>query len=708
MVTPDSRPASIGEEPKLVLHDLAESALASPEFRQVMDRHGISREPISLKSRESADQILREAEPEYARYQQIRLEIRNASRPLDALSAWFLFVILGYLALPPRHLDWLAISITAAVLMFILVHELLRRARRTELTSLMSAARQQWIDTLRDTALLPFLRGELTARVHSATLYATEIDPQLAPGLLERSEPRHLVASRAMNKVESIVGGMTAGSLGISGRRGIGKTTLMSAFCSDRYSTPGSIPELRVLVSAPVDYDAYDFVLHIFTRLCETVLDKLPNQIGKNSRRRAVIMVNPRSAVGVLVLLLGLGLAVRAFIAPIRIPPETAARLALGLVGVIAIVLSLLLIFGRNGERIRFLIGTADRGQVLSMRERTLEQLNQLRFAQTSTASSAAGISMQLPIAAQSSYTFTKQLAEYPANLPQLVSHYVNYATDVATWWRDQKDGSGRLVIGIDEVDRINDPERAERFLNDIKTIFDVPYCFYLVTLSEDALATYEKRALTIRSAFDGAFDEIIDIDPLDFKASEELLAKRIIGLPRPFVALCQVLSGGLPRDLVRVARALIEISRTTDEYDLYPLAVSLVRRELFALKSASLHQLSGVTGNGDVLDRLHDKSWPKLTTEDLQDAAKDLQKELGKAADDSCSRVIQELAVSLSFFAAVLFTFSSGRMQLIRELRDHNSKSDVSTEELAQARYVMSVNITLAQRLVERYRTAR
>ena len=103
------------------------------------------------------------------------------------------------------------------------------------------------------------------------------------------------------------------------------------------------------------------------------------------------------------------------------------------------------------------------------------------------------------------------------------------------------------MVISIDEVDKIRDSDRAEAFLNDIKAIFGVPGCLYLVSLSEDAMAGFARRTPSIRSTFDSAFDELVPVGPMTYRHSEQLLFKRVTGVPRPFIALCHVLAGGLP-----------------------------------------------------------------------------------------------------------------------------------------------------------------
>ena len=41
-----------------------------------------------------------------------------------------------------------------------------------------------------------------------------------------------------------------------------------------------------------------------------------------------------------------------------------------------------------------------------------------------------------------------------------------------------------------------------------------MPHCYYLISVSDDALAAYEMRGLPVRDAFDSAFDEVIHVLP--------------------------------------------------------------------------------------------------------------------------------------------------------------------------------------------------
>jgi hypothetical protein len=591
--------------PPEVLDHLTDQALKSAEIEQALRRYGIAPPSVQSSVAADADKILDQVRPERQRYERAQAEARRALERFDPLSAWLLAAVSGYLALPPRPIDPLSGVVAGALLLIAVFRVLFRRTRRTVLADLASAARQQWSDALNDTALLPFIRSELSVRAKAFRPLATRLDLQLAPGLLEHSEPKHLVPSAAMRRIESIVGGMTEGSLGISGRRGIGKTTIMKACCSDRYPPSGQMPELRVLVSAPVDYDARDFVLHLFTRLCEAF--QAADSAGRvpSSGRRLAVLATPRSAAGLIALAISGLVLVRVAAGPVQVTAQDAVRWGLTIAAAAAAVGGVLLITGWQLDRIRALLGGAQNPSQ-SMRDRTVRELSQLQFLQTLTTGSSASVGLGLPVTAQAGFAASRQLAEQTAGLPQLVARYVDYAVDVAAWWREQNDGHGRLVLGIDEVDRIRDSSRAEKFLNDIKAVFDVRHCFYLISLSEDAIAGYDRRALAVRSAFDSAFDEIVPVGPLSLEEAEELLAKRIIGLPRPFAALCWVLSGGLPRDLVRSARALINVSYNRREYELAWLATALAKDELTALKASYLTQAAAIT-DSDLLEQLSD-----------------------------------------------------------------------------------------------------
>ncbi len=152
------------------------------------------------------------------------------------------------------------------------------------------------------------------------------------------------------------------------------------------------------------------------------------------------------------------------------------------------------------------------------------------------------------PITAEASSTGRRSSAEQVMTLPQAVDQLRDLLSAATTL-------SGKVLIGIDEVDKMASADDAERFVNDIKAIFGIPGCYFLIAVSEDAVAAFERRGMPFRDVFDSAFDDVLRVDHLDLVGTERLLDARTLEMPLPFKALCHSLAGGLPRDVIRLAR---------------------------------------------------------------------------------------------------------------------------------------------------------
>src|SRR5262249_21760455 len=152
------------------------------------------------------------------------------------------------------------------------------------------------------------------------------------------------------------------------------------------------------------------------------------------------------------------------------------------------------------------------------------------------------------------------------------------------------------------------------------------------------------RRTPSIRSTFDSAFDELVPVGPMTYRHSEQLLFKRVTGVPRPFIALCHVLAGGLPRDLVRAAPALIEASRADGEKSLKDTASDLIRRELESIRQVSLRQLAENAGPGSLLAALHDREWPGSTPRQFADAALQMADGARDTESETTRQLCQEL----------------------------------------------------------------
>ena len=176
----------------------------------------------------------------------------------------------------------------------------------------------------------------------------------------------------------------------------------------------------------------------------------------------------------------------------------------------------------------------------------------------------------------------SSELAERQMTFPDVVTLFRDFLRQISV--------SREVRIGIDELDKMGD-EGARRFLNEIKVVFRIPNCFFFISVSEDAMSAFERRGLPFREVFDSSFDDVVKVDHLDFASSEELLNRRIVGLPAPFAALAHCLSGGLPRDLIRNTRELIELPpRTTLHAAAARLTYESMRSKLRGIRIAARH----------------------------------------------------------------------------------------------------------------------
>jgi hypothetical protein len=184
--------------------------------------------------------------------------------------------------------------------------------------------------------------------------------------------------------------------------------------------------------------------------------------------------------------------------------------------------------------------------------------LARVRYLQTYTSGWSG--TMRLP-GSDSQFSRGHTRAEQPLSYPEIVGEFRAFAGEVAA--ADMYRDGGRVFMGIDELDKIGAPEQAEHFLNEIKGIFGIPHVYFMVSVSDDALTSFERRGLPLRDAFDSSFDEIIHVGPLSYLESRRLLYRRVIGLTEPYVALCHCMAGGLARDLIRAARQVIRAGET-------------------------------------------------------------------------------------------------------------------------------------------------
>ena len=384
-------------------------------------------------------------------------------------------------------------------------------------------------------------------------------------GLRELADREREVPTRSSTALGRLLNSLASGSIGLAGPRGSGKTTLIDSFAQGR-SLPFEKERIGLVVSAPVKYDARDFILHLFASLCKRVLgeDNLEEITRLNwqalARQRRVALARFGLVAGLLLGAAGGLMLLTGQTAP-REPEETGTFLVLlGALTAYVALLTLLRIDRKLTRRVAGVFSSSQEGEKpereTSPEKRAQERLEEIQFQQSVSAGWSGGL--KLPLGMSLGADSSRTLSRTPWTFPEAVEEFRSFASSE---FEDRY-----VVIGIDELDKMESDEAAREFLNDVKGVFGVRNCYYLVSVSEEAMSTFERRGLPFRDVFDSSFDAMEQVEFLTLGESRAVLESRVTGLPIPFQCLCHTLSGGLPRDLIRVTRSLVQLSGSAEE----------------------------------------------------------------------------------------------------------------------------------------------
>lgn len=564
--------------------------------------------------------------------------------------------------------------------------------------------------------VVPIIRialNDIANRRYRFTLPVTS-----APGLGEVSSPHRLVIREELERIRIWSEELGAPAIAISGSRGVGKTTLLKSLVEPSYKTrtKSELDVLPIFVAAPVTYDAREFLILLYSELCREVL----RVTGRHRASRTPLVVRrlTRRILRSIRVVLGLGLLIvtaLAFAPLLNSDVEEWMKSrswpvldSLWAAGFLAAATLLIWVVTK-----RILpVATGIFYAPSPIAQEAESQLRQLRYLQTFSTESSGGIKkLGLELGRKRS----KQLAERSSTLPELVASYRDFAATVGRWFNSSH--GGRLLICIDEVDRISRAEQAEAFINEIKAIFGIKYCRYLVTVSEDALAGFERRVIGVRPTLDSAFDEVLRLEPFTARQSLDLLRRHVVGFPDVFIVLCHCLGGGLPRDIVREARALLDenrgLARTDDAREwtsansatnIRRLTASITEREIQALKRGLINRIRNLE-NADQLygvqSLLADRDWPGSSTDSVLRALADLV----TMNDDEQNELRREVASAVYFYVTVRDVFTE-KLEIIGNWEGDSGDelSDV-VDDLARVRSLLTLSPIVASRALSRIR---
>ena len=312
-------------------------------------------------------------------------------------------------------------------------------------------------------------------------------------------------------------------------------------------------------MSAPVLYQPADFIAYVFTELCLRVLGVDPDEPVPftNMLRRNWPLVTLEVYL------------VAAFVAVAVTSPSIGALVGIGVALAIVAPAAWFMWMKFLPER---LLGRGPDGPIRLRAARYLHDLRNLDTVSRGLSGSAG------PSVASVTGTMGMSSARIAATLPELVRRYKQFVRDLAS--------ARQVIVGVDEVDKMSDAD-ARQFLNDVKTLFGERNCYYLVSVSEDAMSSFERRGMPFRDVFDSSFDTVLQIKPMDVAESVRLLELRVVGLGIGAELLCYALSGGMPRDLIRTARSVVEEAAGTD-VELDSLLGTIAAKRMAAAEQAA------------------------------------------------------------------------------------------------------------------------
>lgn len=612
---------------EIALENLVKKALKQKEIQDGLHLIKIKEEHVSSKILEETSKILEAGENEINELEKLKnnkilaneelLKIKKSIllKILEKIQYFIpiclLFIIiwmiiskyLGWFLLPyfiaeNLTFDYFVVAITIATSL-LLIRQIIEKPYSVEINRIksefgvdgfderISLSEKKVEDVILEKGILPEIRVIINEQLTPS--YDLKLKPLMAPGLSEVFDPLYEIPTESKKKLGQLLNIMPGGSIGLAGPRGAGKSTLMLSFCSDSGKEIKGCPVLSIITSAPVEYEARDFILHIFASICNKFLKNEDKSIKKHSHPLKYRIL-PFRFLSVAGLYLGLFLimigANRYFFDTTTalitsIAASISSMLAsdkLFFAGFFFIILSIISIYTEITKNRQ---STKYEDDVISKKDDLIflaqESLDKIKF-QRSYTSGWSG-SMKFPILEAGVNTATT-LSQKQMSLPEIIDDYKYFLNKISEKYT--------VIIGIDELDKLSSNEKAHNFLNEIKAIFGLENCFYLISVSENAMSSFERRGLPLRDVFDSSFDDIIYVNYLNLDAVENLIRRRVIGMPIPFIFFCYCMSAGLARDLIRICRNLLELVRLTpNENSLSNLCGSLIKTDIMSKLNA-------------------------------------------------------------------------------------------------------------------------
>lgn len=392
-------------------------------------------------------------------------------------------------------------------------------------------------------------RDSAATNVAGATLYSAY-------------ESSLFIRNPVSSRVCAIVQRNRGGNYGLCGPRGAGKSWLMQAAKDEAEEREG----VGLWFPSPSEYDALSFLAALSDVFAQRYIDYYIERspYATVTRRRQWQMI---LAVVAIVLYAGVAILTLGII-NFHLPHISTVTL----VG-FAIALSSLLVLSVSIFRRRQL---KPKDQLY---EKAVEFQRQARFtaaltesSQVSGGLSRSGLSAAFQRSRSSAYT------ERPATVSSLIHDFRKFSRSVA------KTLDAPVVVAIDELDKMSSSEKVSELLKGVKGIFDVPGVHYFVSISDEAARRLDLGGIAERNEFNSSFYQVFRLPPLSLVGASNILQSREAELDDRAVAVVTVLSGGVPREVIRLADCALDLQQQPSEVG-QPLEMAILKLQVEAFK---------------------------------------------------------------------------------------------------------------------------
>lgn len=251
---------------------------------------------------------------------------------------------------------------------------------------------------------------------------------------------------------------------------------------------------------------------------------------------------------------------------------------------------------------------------------RRSQRLLELLIYQTSfdTSSSAELTLGQLKSGLSRKKTFETR----PLSLPGLTTEFGVYLGEISRGYKE------KIVICLDELDKISTPQELDDLLKGIKGVLGSPQTHFILTVSEDALARFSSRRREERGIIESSFDEIVYLHRIDMEITNRI-ADIMLGsnsvstdeIYRLNLFQCWLFGGGIPREIKRnivfIEERGVNLSTSTSSDTWRALYESFIERQTHwagRISNDSYQSYQYLT----MLESIKDKGVPELSTAEI------------------------------------------------------------------------------------------